>query len=82
MKRCRHPARKIRVTAIDFAGHQSYRNGLCRCGVRVQQQLTWSGKPEGPWRVDAMPLCTHGENGAKVPACMSCAVDRQNRGLR
>lgn len=74
------------VGTVNLSGHQSYRGRRCLrplCEAPPQQQhLSYFGKPQGPWRDDVDPLCTHGVNGQAVLACMNCAVDRQNRGLR
>lgn len=69
---------RLDVTSVDFG---NYRSARCRrCGRRFQQRLIWA-TPDGPWREDVRAPCEHGTDGQPIPACMSCAVDRQNWGL-
>lgn len=60
----------------------NYHSGPCRdCGRDVQQRLSYSGEPLGPW-IDTVWLpCDHGVGGVPTPSCMGCANDRHRRGL-
>lgn len=79
----RRPHKIAFVSSANLAGHQSYRYGRCvRCEGLCQQSLSWGGRPNGPWIEDVKVPCTHGVGGAALLACMRCAVERSNRGLK
>lgn len=76
---CRLGLHRWWICAANLAGHQSWRERMCKrvgCEARERQRCSYFGRPYGRWIREPKHRCTHGSDGGPVPSCMRCANER------